>query len=709
MTGVCDHCGLPLPRPWPWWGAPVRAPVGHEEPAFCCFGCRLAASVDHERGEEGAARRTLTRLGLAVFFTMNVMAFTMALWATDVYEVDAGGHSALIATFEGLFRHLVLLFAAPVLYLLGWPLWENALAGVRRGVFSTDLLLGAGVAAAFGYSAVSVLRGEGPVYFEVGCVVLVMVTLGRWLEATGKLRANDALDRLVRLMPEHVRRVQGDVEDSIALAAVAVGDVLRVLAGERIPADGQVRRGQAFVDEQVLTGESVPRSRRSGDAVLGGTLNLDGDLFIEVTAAGPAGALARLIALVREARLAKGSYERLADRVSSWFVPVVSAVALATFLGHGFLSGWERGLLQGLSVVLIACPCALGLATPLAVWASLGRAARAQVLFRSGDALERLATVRAVRFDKTGTLTTGEPSIAAVVSREDDPIAEVSRRAAALASSSTHVLSRAILGFTNHQGTSAAEVRSLAGRGVSGVVDGDGSTFLGSRRLLEENGQVIGSTLDAAAHAAETSGRSLAWVGWGGRARGLFTFDERLRASTRAALEHCRSLGLDVGVLTGDHAARGAALAGEIGLPVEAGLLPEDKVAAIHNARARFGAVAMVGDGVNDAPALAASDLGVALGCGADLSRESAAVCLLGDDLARFPWSVELARRTVGVIRGNLAWAFGYNAVGIACAALGWLNPAFAAFLMVGSSAFVIVNSLRLGEWLVETDPNEFS
>ncbi|MFO0909084.1 MAG: heavy metal translocating P-type ATPase [Isosphaeraceae bacterium] len=690
MQGLCDHCGLPLPRSWRGESTDPQ-----DEPAFCCFGCRLAAEIGQTSGEEGVARRTLTRLGLAILCTMNVMAFTMALWTTDVYKVDTTEHAALIHTIEGLFRNLTLLFSAPVFYLLGFPLWENALEGVRRGVFSTDLLLGAGVGAAFVYSGVSVVRGEGPVYFEVGCVVLVMVTLGRWFEATGKLRANDALDRLARLMPEQVRRVRGETEESVTLSEVASGDRLRVLAGERIPADGVVRGGVAFVDEQILTGESVPRPCHAGDSVLGGTLNLDGDLLVEVTAAGPAGTLARLIDLVRQARMAKGSYERLADRVSSWFVPVVAVVALATFLGHGILSGWERGILQGLAVVLIACPCALGLATPLAVWSALGQAARAQVLFRSGDALERLAGVRAVRFDKTGTLTTGAPSIAGLICAPGDSEA-VSSRAAALAYSSTHVLSRAILHASGQPGAAAVDVRSYAGRGVAGVVSGAGLTYLGSRRLLEENHLQISPELDAAAHRAESEGRSLAWVGWDGQARGLYTFDERLRDSTRSALSHTRALDLNVGVLTGDHAARGAALARELGIPVEAGLLPEEKVAAIEQARAQFGVVAMVGDGVNDAPALAASDLGVALGCGADLTRDSAAICLLGDDLEKFPWAVELARKTIRVVRGNLAWAFGYNAVGVACAAFGWLNPAFAAFLMVGSSAIVILNSLKL-------------
>jgi heavy metal translocating P-type ATPase len=706
-TGGCDHCHLPLPPAW--WGGSARGRA--TDPVYCCFGCRLAASVSSQRGEKGAASRTLARLGLAAFFTMNVMAFTMALWASDVYLIENAATPGFAATFNDLFRYTVLMFALPVLFLLGWPLWENAISGARRGVFSTDLLLAAGVAASFAFSGVSVARGSGPVYFEVGCVVLVMVTLGRWLEATGRLTANDALDRLARLMPDQVRRARDGAEENVSRSEIASGDVLHVLAGERIPADGRIRRGLAFVDEQVLTGESSPACRQPGDAVLGGTLNLDGDLYVEVEAAGADVTLSRLIELVRSARRKKGRYERLADRVSAWFVPIVSAIALATFIGHGLRSGWGEGTLRGLTVVLIACPCALGLATPLAVWSALGQAAGRQVLFQSGEALERLAEIRAVRFDKTGTLTTGDPTIARLECELADDRCHVIRHAEALAGASPHVLSRAILrmGSENHwvEGPirspigrlRTTNVRTIGGRGVAAVAeehDRGELTFLGSQRLMEENGQAIGPNLQRASRVAEGGGQSIAWVGWGGQARGFFLFDERLRPGAKEAIRRCQDLGLDVGVLTGDHAARGAALERELEIPVESALLPENKVSAIRASRERLGPVMMVGDGVNDAPALAASDLGVALGCGTDLSRESASVCLLGDDLDRLPWALSLARQAVRVIRGNLAWAFGYNAIGVACAAVGWLNPTFAAILMGGSSALVIVNSLRL-------------
>jgi heavy metal translocating P-type ATPase len=692
-AGLCAHCKLPLARS-PWSRA---RPDEDGLPRYCCFGCKFAAAIVHERGEAGATQWMLTRLGLAIFFTMNVMAFTMALWTYDVYQADPSGLTPLHASLESFFRYLVMLMALPVALLLGWPLLDAALQALRRGVYSTDLLLSAGVAAAFVYSMVSVLRGRGPVYFEVGCVVLVMVTLGRWLEASGKLKANDALDRLARLLPPQVRRLRGDVEEPAALDAIARGDRLRVLAGERFPADGRLDRGRALVDEQVLTGESRSVLKQPGDRVLGGTLNLDGDLVLVVTAAGAEGTLARLISLVRQARAARGPYERLADRVSAAVFPALAAIALITFVGHAWTGGIERGLMQALAVVLIACPCALGLATPLAVSTALGRAAGAQVLLRSAESFERLATLRAIRFDKTGTLTTGTPRVSHFFSA--DGSADVLHHAAVLAAASSHPLSRVIVDFARDRAAREAvsEVQAIAGLGVVGKVgDPPVRTFLGSRRLMDELGLRIGSELQAHIASAESQGRSYALVGWEGHSRGLFVFEEELRADAVAALARCQALGLDLGVLTGDHAARGQALAAELGLAVEAGLLPAEKAAALGRVRAEIGPVAMVGDGINDAPALAASDLGVALGCGTDLARDSAAVCLLGDDLARLPWVIALARRTVGIIRGNLAWAFGYNSIGVLAAALGWLSPALAALLMVGSSLFVITNSLRL-------------
>jgi heavy metal translocating P-type ATPase len=671
---------------------------------YCCFGCRFAAAVTQARGEQGQVNWVLTRLGVAIFLTMNVMVFTMALWSQDLYEGGTG--SVLTASLSGLFRYLALLFALPVLLLLGGPLLENAWDSLRGGRLTADLLLLLGVLASYLYSVVSVVREQGAVYFEVGCTVLVLVTLGRWLEAAGKLRTSAAIEALHKLLPDTVRVLRDGREDTVPAHELAVGDCIHVVAGERLPCDGRILRNRAALDEHVVTGESEAVVKEPGDSVFGGTLNLDGDLFIAVTATSETGTLARLIELVRAARQAKGHYERLADRVSAWFLPGVMVVALGALAVHAARDGIEQGILTGLAVVLIACPCALGLATPLAVWAALGQAARAQVLFRSGVALERLAAVRAVRLDKTGTLTTGILQVVRLVTAERADRHAVLRCAARMASSSTHGHARAILHFAEHelaseppeQGQAWSEIRTLPGRGLAAELLPAGvPLFLGSLRLMEEEGLLTGGPLAVAVRQALADGLTVTCCGWQGSVRGIFLLQEQPRAEAREAIAWLRVEGLDVAVLTGDHEARGATLGRELGVEVEAGLLPEDKVESVVRARQRFGPVALVGDGINDAPALARSDVGMALGCGTDVSREAAAVCLLGNDLLRVPWAIDLARRTVRVIRQNLFWAFGYNALGIGLACTGRLSPVLAALAMVLSSFLVVTNSLRLG------------
>ncbi|WP_165220882.1 heavy metal translocating P-type ATPase [Aquisphaera insulae] len=712
----CDYCQSPLPRGW--WRASDPAPA-ESESVFCCLGCKLAAEIIQEHGEAGAARSLLTRLGLSIFFSMNVMAFTMALWTTDVYE-GPGQASPLLPAFHDLFRYVVLLFSLPVLYLLGLPLISNAWQSLRRGVASTDALLSLGVIAAFATSFVSVLRGAGPIYLEVGCVILVMTALGRWLEAAGRLKAGSALDALAKLLPPTVRRLRDGVEEPTPLDQIAAGDLLRILPGERFPADGRVAENAALVDEQVLTGESRPVLKERGSMVLGGTLNLDGDLVIEVTATGRDGTLARVVELVKQARLAKGRYQRLVDRISAWFFPAVAAIAVIAFAFHSWRGSFEQGLMAGLAVSLIACPCALGLATPLAVWSAIGQAASRQVLFRSGEALERLADVRAVRFDKTGTLTTGTARLEAIEVERDEDRGPAIERAAALASSSSHALSAAIVTFAAAGSSpsplpgrgAVASVRVIPGRGVVGLYQAEevspAAVALGNPALMAERGLHLGPVLSDRLAAADRRGLPVTFVGWDGQVRGLFVFSEEWRQDARTVLASLGRAGVNLGILTGDSVARGRSIAKELGVDVQAGLLPEQKVEAVRLARREHGAVAMVGDGVNDAPALAASDVGIALGCGTDVSRDSASICLLGNDLARIPWSLELARRTVVVIRRNLFWAFGYNILGVLAAALGWLNPAIAALLMVASSAVVIGNSLQLRRPIaVESTPGE--
>ena len=682
----CDYCELPVP------GAT-------QGPVYCCSGCRFAAAVTNERGDVGESRWMLTGLGVSLFFSMNVVMLTMALWAyADKPD------TAFAAALADFLRWIALLFTIPVLAWLGVPLARNAWELLKRRQLSTDLLLLTGVLAAFGYSVVSTIRSMGHVYFEVSCVILVLVTLGRWLEATGRLKASEALHALESLLPETVHRVV-TVSDAqthevlIKLSDVQVGDRLRVRASERIPVDGTVVRGTATVDEQFFTGESWPAAKRVGSPLMGGTLNLDGDLIVEATALPQQGALGRLVEAVRHAQSVKGRYEQLADRCSRIFFPVIGVIALGTAIWHGWHTGAEAAMLNSLAVVLIACPCALALATPLAVWAALGAAARRGVLLRGGETLERLASVTALRLDKTGTLTTGSPSVKQFLCEAETERSEVLRRAAAITDSSTHIFSRAVRGFveTTDLLPKLEDVRSVPGRGVvARLADELGEIQLGSYRLMQESGFRVGPRLSAAIMHLDQDAESCVFVGWDGEVRGLFLLREELRSETREMIRECRALDLDMEVLTGDHAARGARLQTEIGIPVRAELLPEQKLAAIRDLRAAHQRVAMVGDGVNDAPALALADVGIAMGCGTDVTRESADVCLIRNDLLSIPWAIGFSRKAVSTIRQNLFTSFAYNGIGVVLAACGWLHPAIAAALMVISSLVVLGNSLRL-------------
>ncbi len=700
--GECSYCGLPLAGFWR-----RREKAQDAAPRYCCYGCRFAAEVSGQKGARGEANWMLARLGLSIFLTLNVLMFTMALWTQDVYQAAPEAASPFMLSLDGLFRHLALVLSLPVLWLLGGALASNAWRDLRAGAPSTDLLLVLGVAASYLYSAISVVRGAGAIYFEVGCVVLVMVTLGRWLEATGKLRTTEALDSLARLLPEHVSVLYDSGERMLPLESLCCGDRLRVRAGERFAADGQILIGRAAVDEQVFTGESQSAVKEPGDSVLSGTLNLDGDLLIKVTAAAEQGSLRRLIAAVHQARMAKGAYQRLADRLARVFLPVVAVIALGSAAWHGWHGGFESGVMTGMAVALIACPCALGLATPLAVWAALGRAAQCQVVFRNGEALERLSHVGGIAFDKTGTLTTSECNVAGFVADAETPRETVLHEAAALAAGSTHVFSRAIAEFAGpadperwQTAGPLAELRTIPGRGLAASTAAEtGTIYLGSLRLMEESGLVAETPLQSAIDDFSSRGCSLACIGWQGRVRGVFAFQERLREEAGEAIKDCRAAGLEAAILTGDSAARAERIGKRLGILVEGALLPEEKVAAVKRLRKTWKAAAMVGDGINDAPALAAADVGIALGCGADVSRQSAEVCLLGDDLRRVAWAVSLSRAAVRTIRQNLFWACFYNVLGIALAASGQLNPIWAAAAMTLSSVLVIGNSLRLTTW----------
>lgn len=750
----CTWCGLPVAgvrttTPLPRELNAATADASASDNVYCCFGCRMAHTITQERGREGAVRWTIVRLGIAIFFSMNLMAFTMTMWSLDVYDVQRDPFQVQLFA---VFRWLSMIFSLPVLGLLGIPLLQNAVISWRQRIFSTDLLIATGVAAAYVISVVNVLRGSETVYFEVGATVLVMVTLGRWFEATGKHRATEALDQLAALLPESVSRISPEGSEEVPCSEIAVGDHLQIRPGERFPVDAILVQGRTTVDEQVFTGESVPVARAMGDRLLGGTVNLDGNVVVEATAEFKAGSFGRLLQLLQEARLSRGHYQRLADRVSAWFFPLITGVAVLTLIAH-WSAGIGVAIQHALSVLLIACPCALGLATPLAVWTALSTAAKHQVLFRSGETIERLAIVKSICFDKTGTLTTGSPQVRHLCVLDDHDSRDILPLCAALARTSTHPFSKAVVQFveewpsSNRAACTAAEtrdwnktidlrdVRSVPGGGVE-AFSADGKQLrLGSLEFVTAAGDISPRLRLRMAHAlsiADQEAASVVAVSVASRPVIMFLLTETMRPESCETVKRCMELDLPVTVLTGDRAAKAEQLrrnlldCHEVGcqcsaecaasnaldhdhhhdvvptpapasrLKIECDLRPEQKVRHLREIRERCSTVAMVGDGINDAPALAVSDVGIAMGCGADVSRDSAQVCLLSNDLSRIPWAVQLARRTTRVIRQNLFWAFGYNFFGVVLAAFGLLNPAVAAGLMIVSSLLVITNSLRL-------------
>lgn len=683
----CDFCQLPLP---------YEGNADSAGPRYCCYGCRFAASLAAASGDEGQARWTMTRLGLAVFFSMNVMVCTLLLWSEG-----ASGAAEMSAVWYDLFRYASLLFSLPVIVLLGPPIVEDAGRELALGRPSMSMLLVLGVVAALSYSAWSVLYG-GHVYCEVACAILLGVTLGKWLEANGKLQTTAALRALAKLLPETVRIVREQVEAIVPAGELRTGDSFRVLPGERIVADGCLASGEALIDEQAVTGESTPVFKSVGSPVHSGTLVVDASVLISATAPAGEGTMAKLIAAVKQGAESRSKYERLAERISRWFLPAVMMIAAGTFLLHGWRGEWEHGLLAAVAVLVIACPCSLGLATPMALWAAISRAAAEGILIRNGDALTQFASARTIVFDKTGTLTTGLPHLQSFQLTDDVAPRDLATILKPLVENSSHPLaavihSSAICTWAPGAASCLDHVRQIPGKGILAInIVRRKMVYLGNRRWLEAEGQNC-SAFPASDDSTETL------LAWDGRACGQFLFAEELRPGVSETLAALRQPGLRLAMLTGDREPRARALATPLGLQFRAELLPEEKLEALVQLPREDRPFAMIGDGVNDAPALALADVGISLASGTDIARNSAAICLLRNDLNSLPFLRRLALRTRSVLHWNLTWAFFYNIVGLALAAAGFLHPVIAAIAMGLSGLFVVLNSLSLARF--ETAP----
>jgi len=612
------------------------------------------------------------------------------------------------AMLPGWFQWLL---ATPVQFVFGWRFYKAGYKAVRAGAGNMDLLVALGTSAAYGLSLWQMFTAGDTMphlYFESAAVVITLVRLGKWLETRAKRQTAEAIRALAALRPDTAQVRRNGMEQTVPLAQVRVGDDIVVRPGERIPVDAEVIEGSSHVDESMLTGEPVPVVRQAGDRLTGGAINQDGLLVARTVAVGAETVLAKIIRMVEHAQAAKAPIQRLVDRVSAVFVPVVLGIALATLLGWGLVAhDWSTALLNAVAVLVIACPCALGLATPTAIMAGTGAGARAGILIKDAEALELAHRVSVVAFDKTGTLTVGKPEVVALHAVDGDD-AVVLAKLAALQSGSEHPLARAVMAMASTRGIAvpvATDVHALPGRGIAGVVDGQ-TLQLGSEGLRVSLHADAGA-LGAQADRLRDQGRTVSWLidVAASRVLGLVAFGDAVKPGAAAAIARLRDAGIRTVMLTGDNAGAAARVGKLIGLDeVQAEVLPQDKAARVAALKEGGAVVAMVGDGINDAPALAAADVGVAMSTGTDVAMHAAGITVMRGDPSLVADALSLSHRTVRKIRQNLFWAFVYNVVGIPLAAAGLLNPVVAGAAMAFSSVSVVGNALLLRRWHPEID-----
>ncbi len=597
---------------------------------------------------------------------------------------------------------LELALSTPVVFWAAWPFHRAAAVNARHGASTMDTLVSLGVISAYGWSAVAVLRGVGMstgLYFEVAAVVTTSLLLGRWLEARARTAGKEALQTLLTLGAQDVAVLRIDArsrvttETRIPVDQLEVGDRFIVRPGEKIATDGTVTDGLSAVDESLVTGESVPVDVRPGDTVTGATLNVHGRLIVEATRVGSETTLAGITRLVEEAQTGKSQTQRLADRVSAVFVPVVLTLAVLTFSLWWLVGGdVARALEVGIAVLIIACPCALGLATPTALLAGTGRGAQMGILIRGPGVLEDTRRVDTILLDKTGTVTTGIARLTDITPSGGLSADSALRAAAAVEAGSEHPIARAIVAAARTRGLEVPDItgfRALPGSGAVAFVK-DTEVTVGTEDLF--------ASVPADLAGATTTGTTV-FLGWDGQARAALTVADEVRPTSREAIRHLRNLGLTPYLLTGDSEATARAVAEEVGIPprqVFARVRPEGKHAAVAQLQAEGRVVAMVGDGINDAAALAQADLALAMGSGTDVAIESADIVLIRAEIPAVADAIELSRRTLRVIKQNLGWAFGYNVAAIPLAMAGVLNPMIAGAAMAASSVIVVSNSLRL-------------
>ncbi|MBD2597473.1 heavy metal translocating P-type ATPase [Nostoc spongiaeforme FACHB-130] len=698
-------CGMTVPK-----ATSLRTERGGRNYYFCSQTC-LNTFLDPERELKSMRTRvTVAMTGVLLLAIMRAAAF-LGL-AAGISILSWVPISALPWFTWGVWLFIL---ATPVQFIGGWSFYAGAWNAIKSRNVNMDFLIALGTSVAYFYSvaviffpnALPVGVEERDVYFEVSAVIIAFVLLGKYMEEIIKKNSSAAVRKLLDLKPATARVIRDGMEMEIPAEQVMVGETVIVRPGEKVPTDGIVLDGSSSVDESMLTGESLPVEKQAGAAVIGGTLNRTGAFSFQATRVGSETALAQIIKIVEEAQTSTAQVQRLADKVTGYFVPAVVGIAVLAFLGWLLVGNFPQALLAFIAVLIISCPCALGIATPAALMVGVGKGAEAGILIRGGEILERAEKLSTVIFDKTGTLTRGEPSVTDIVPLAERPKDEILRLAAAVETGSEHPLGEAIVRAARHQMLDIPKVsnfEAIPGHGIRGEINRD-RILLGNRRLFGKQGYQITPATEEILTRLESDGKTAMLVGCNGLLMGIVAVADTLKPEAKEAIAALRREKVKVVMLTGDNQRTAEAIARQLGIDkVIAEVLPGDKAQVVKDIQRRGEVVAMVGDGVNDAPALATADIGIAIGSGADVAKETGGIILVKNDVRDVVTSIRLSRATMLKIKQNLFWAFIYNSIGIPIAAFGLLNPMIAAAAMALSSLSVIVNSSLLKGFKLSTN-----
>ena len=650
------------------------------------------AQVEYERNiDREKELREKEIKSLKTSFIISLI-FTIPLFSAMFFHM-AGIHNILT---NGYFQ---LLLATPVQFIVGYRFYKGAYKSLRGGGANMDVLVAMGTSAAYFYSLYNLLVGVHEYYFEASAVIITLILLGKTFEAIAKGRTSEAIKKLMGLQPKTARVIKDGIEKDIPIEEVQIEDIIVVRPGERVPVDGVIIEGNSSIDESMITGESIPVDKSVGDEVIGATINKFGSFKFQATKVGKDTVLSQIVKMVEEAQGSKAPVQRLADKISGIFVPIVIGIALVTFLIYYLVVGdFNIGLINAVAVLVIACPCALGLATPTAIMVGTGKGAENGILFKSGEHLERAHEMKAIVFDKTGTITKGEPEVTDIIPVGNMDRDELLKLAATVEKTSEHPLGQAIVKKAEENLLmieKAEEFTAIPGKGIKAGF-GNKTIYVGNRRLMEEENMDVKS-LEERLSQLEEEGKTAMLVAVDGNIEGIIAVADRIKDSSKEAIEKLIKMGLEVYMITGDNERTARAIGEQVGIEnILAEVLPENKAEVVESIKAKGKKVGMVGDGINDAPALAAADVGFAIGTGTDVAIEAADVTLMRGDLMSIVTAIRLSHRTMRAIKQNLFWAFFYNTIGIPFAALGFLNPMIAGAAMAFSSVSVVTNSLRL-------------